>query len=59
MCLKLTETAYLKAQVVQEHNCDRVKKLFERKHAVEKNGQPMQARVGEKTGNKVKKLRYF
>ena len=23
MCLKLTETAYLKAQVVQEHNCDR------------------------------------
>ena len=46
MCLKLTEIAYLKAQVVQEHNCDRVKKLFERKHAVEKNGQPLAGTSG-------------
>ena len=59
MCLKLTETAYLKAQVVQEHNCDRSRSFLNENMQLRKMDNPLQVRVGEKTGNKVKKLRYF
>ena len=54
MRLKLTETAHLKAQVVQEHNCDRSRSFLNENTQLRKMDNLCRYEWGRRLGTRLK-----